>query len=170
MQKILKPQAAHDLEIQPPEPPDELSEDEAIEWRNIVSQMPPDYFQNEVFPILIELCRHICLSRFYYGKLQMLNKRMGVDKKSIGAALQMARMHTLESKVVAQLLGRLGVTKRTREGREKKAVRNIGGRRPWELSRAYDEENLEDLSNGANPEDFEQEYEQRAENKATSGY
>jgi hypothetical protein len=161
MQESLKPHASQDLELEPPEPPEELSKEEAEEWRKVVSKMPPDYFQPEIYPILIELCRHICLSRFYYSKLQAVNKTMRTDKKSISATLALARIHMVESKTVAMLLGRLGVMKRTREGREKKAVRFGGGRRPWELSREDHFDNMDDM--------LEEETEDR-EDKAAAGH
>jgi hypothetical protein len=164
MQEILKPKGLKEVQVAPPDPPDELSEDEAAEWRKIVGHMPPDYFRQEVYPILIELCRHICLSRLYYEKLKFLNQHMQ-DKRTISAAIQMARLHALESRIVAMLLARLGVTKRVRQGSMIREIGRQGGRRPWELSRGdtdfVDDEWNEDVES----DDFEAE--DLAERKAT---
>jgi hypothetical protein len=42
-----------------PAPPDDLTEEEAEEWRAIVSRMPHDWFTRENRPLLAEHCRHI---------------------------------------------------------------------------------------------------------------
>jgi hypothetical protein len=160
MQETLKPHGALEAELKPPEPPEELDEEEAVEWRKICQDMPPDYFQQEVYPILIELCRHICLSRLYYAKLKFLNKHMQ-DRKTISAAIQIARLHALESRTIASLLARLGVTKRTRQGGMTRAVGRAGGRRPWELSNFAGDDWQEDVE----ADDFETE--EAAERKKT---
>jgi hypothetical protein len=46
-----------------PAPPDDLTEVEAKEWREIANRMPPDWFTRENFPLLTEYCRHIVRSR-----------------------------------------------------------------------------------------------------------
>jgi hypothetical protein len=42
-----------------PAPPDELTEEEAEEWRAIASRMPHDWWTRENYPLLAEYCRHI---------------------------------------------------------------------------------------------------------------
>jgi hypothetical protein len=44
-------------------PPEELSADEAIEWRAYTNRMPADYFGREHYPLLVQLCRHIVSCR-----------------------------------------------------------------------------------------------------------
>jgi hypothetical protein len=39
-----------------PAPPDELTEDEAAEWRAIAGPMPPDWFTRENYPLLEYPC------------------------------------------------------------------------------------------------------------------
>jgi hypothetical protein len=46
-----------------PAPPDELTEEEAEEWRAIASRMPADWFTRENHPLLAEYCRHIVRAR-----------------------------------------------------------------------------------------------------------
>jgi hypothetical protein len=46
-----------------PAPPDELTEEEAEEWRAIASRMPHDWWTRENFPLLCEYCRHIVRAR-----------------------------------------------------------------------------------------------------------
>jgi hypothetical protein len=42
-----------------PEPPSELSEDEATEWRAIVDAVPTDWVKHEQHPLLVNYCRHV---------------------------------------------------------------------------------------------------------------
>jgi hypothetical protein len=46
-----------------PAPPDDLSETEAKEWREIAGRMPHDWFTRENHPLLAEYCRHIVRAR-----------------------------------------------------------------------------------------------------------
>jgi hypothetical protein len=50
-----------------PAPPDELTEEEAEEWRAIASRMPHDWFTRENHPLLAEYCRHIVRARDLAG-------------------------------------------------------------------------------------------------------
>lgn len=48
---------------QRPEPPEELTTEQAQEWRAIVARMPADWFLQESWPMLANLCRHIVTAR-----------------------------------------------------------------------------------------------------------
>ncbi len=42
-----------------PDPPAELNEAAAVQWRAIVDAMPADWFPRETHPMLVQLCKHI---------------------------------------------------------------------------------------------------------------
>jgi hypothetical protein len=46
-----------------PAPPEDLTDEEAKEWRAIVGRMPADWFTRENFPLLVEYCRHVVRAR-----------------------------------------------------------------------------------------------------------
>ena len=46
-----------------PEPPSELTEEQAHEWRVIVNRMSPDWFPRETHGLLVEYCRLIVDAR-----------------------------------------------------------------------------------------------------------
>lgn len=48
-----------------PDPPADLTEDEAQEWREIVRSLPPHRIKPEHFAIFSAYCRHICRSSFF---------------------------------------------------------------------------------------------------------
>jgi recombinational DNA repair ATPase RecF len=47
-----------------PDPPKDLTREQAREWRAVVQSMPPDWFQREHHSILAAYCAHVCRRRF----------------------------------------------------------------------------------------------------------
>lgn len=113
-----------------PEPPSELTEEQAEVWRSIVGAMQPTWFGAETWPLLAELCRHTVLARFLARELQATE--LGKDLKRFA---RLAAMHLRESAMVAMLSTRLRLTPRSRidprtDGRDPSA----GLRKPWETA------------------------------------
>jgi phage terminase small subunit len=52
------------LESDRPEPPAELTDEQAEEWQAVVDRLPADWFQAEHYPVLADYCRHVCRARF----------------------------------------------------------------------------------------------------------
>jgi len=46
-----------------PSPPDDLTDEQAHEWRAVVNRMPADWFPRETHPLLAAYCRHIVNAR-----------------------------------------------------------------------------------------------------------
>ncbi len=42
-----------------PDAPDELTPEQAEEWRAVVDRMPVDWFRREIWPLLCAYCRHV---------------------------------------------------------------------------------------------------------------
>ena len=53
-----------------PEPLPELSAEERTDWLKFTSRLPQDWFPPESWPMLAQLCRHICQSRWVGQCLQ----------------------------------------------------------------------------------------------------
>jgi transposase len=111
---------------QRPEPPAELTPEQAEVWKTTVSAMRPTWFGAETWPLLTELCRHVALSRL----LAIEATDPGKDLKRFS---RLASMHLRESSMVAMLSTRLRLTPRSRvdprtDGRDPTA----GLRKPWE--------------------------------------
>ena len=49
--------------LQRPEPPDELTPEQADEWRAVVARMPVNWFGREIHPLLCAYCRHVTNAR-----------------------------------------------------------------------------------------------------------
>ncbi len=48
---------------QRPAPPEDLTAEQAQEWRAIVARMPADWFTREVQPLLMAYCKHLATFR-----------------------------------------------------------------------------------------------------------
>jgi hypothetical protein len=55
--------SAESVLLQRPDPPAELSIEQAEVWRAYVDQMPADWFRPEMWPMVCQLCRHQSNSR-----------------------------------------------------------------------------------------------------------
>jgi hypothetical protein len=49
--------------VQRPEPPAELSEEQAAEWQAMVNRLSADWFPRETWPLLVQYCRHVVSAR-----------------------------------------------------------------------------------------------------------
>jgi hypothetical protein len=92
-----------------PEPLDELSEEERVEWRKFTSRMPIDWFPAETWPMLAQLCRHICQSRWVGQCLQEV--RAGLldmtDDDAIDRLCRLQALHDREGRAMTALMVRL---------------------------------------------------------------
>lgn len=115
----LQPEAASGSPLLPgtqPEPPEELSAEERAEWLKFTSRMPLDWFPAETHPMLAQLCRHICQSRWVGQSLQEV--RAGLLDPSDDEALErierLQRMHDREGRAMNALMVRLRLTSQQR--------------------------------------------------------
>src|SRR4249920_1996014 len=85
---------------QPPAPLEELGPDEAREWRNFTQRMPPDWFPAETWPLLAQLCRHICQARWFGQCLQEV--RAGclgtIPVEALAHIDQLSKLHNTEGR------------------------------------------------------------------------
>jgi hypothetical protein len=93
------------LETRRPPPPDDLTAEQAEEWRATVSTMPVGWFGRETYPLLASYCRHVCRSRWLAKQLDdhadriikleggvvLLDKMFGMAEREGRAVLAHAR-------------------------------------------------------------------------------
>jgi hypothetical protein len=84
---------------QRPAPPDNLDEDEAAEWRAIVERMPADWFTRETWPVLAELCRHICTSNVVSARLSADRKQLVLKDPELFDKL--TKIHEREARAIS---------------------------------------------------------------------
>jgi len=97
---------------EPMPPPAELTEEQADFWRAIVDPFPPERFQPDAVPVLLELVRHMSLCRKLSEELDGMRQTRLIGPSPERAKvrqiyLQLARMHMAESHLVAMLCTKL---------------------------------------------------------------
>jgi hypothetical protein len=111
------------LAIPRAEPPEELSADEAIEWRAYTNRMPADYFGREHYPLLVQLCRHIVSCRH-------LDHLIG-ECADAGQYIKLLSSRANETRTINMLLRSMRMTHQANIRQELSAT-PIVERKPWE--------------------------------------
>lgn len=122
-----------------PQPPAELSEEEAEIWRGIVNKMPPTFFAEPTWPMLISLCRHVRAARLFAQQSQAyeaelpraINNKRHEILRTIAA---LSRAQSGESRTIAMLSTRLKITQLCDSTNVHKARRSfLREQKPWEV-------------------------------------
>jgi hypothetical protein len=125
----------NDAEKKLPEPPAELSEEEAQVWRDVVSTKPHDWFDKDTFPLLKDYCRHIIRQ----DKLSdLINHFEASDKPHAIMDLdRLLRASDRESKTIMALATKMRLSQQSKYGArqaETAARRGKGGQQaPWQF-------------------------------------
>jgi hypothetical protein len=98
------------------EPPAELDEKEAEEWRKIVNSMPIDHFIPANLPLLLQLCRHIVDARVVSGKVRAF-RRPG-DSQQCRLYIDLLRQQDAESLAISRLSRAMRLTQQSHWSRQ----------------------------------------------------
>lgn len=120
-----------------PEPPSELTVEEAAEWHAVVDRLPPDWFPAETHGLLVQYCRHIVKARVLADSInaflaEWLNEPEGLMRYD--KLLQMAER---EGRAISSLATRMRITQQSRYAHKtahSKASSSGAPRKPWELA------------------------------------
>jgi len=99
-----------------PEPLPELSAEERAEWAKFTAMMPLDWFPPETWPMLAQLCRHICQSRWVGQCLQEVRAGLldPTDDDALTALMKLQSLHDREGRAMTALMVRLRLTSQQR--------------------------------------------------------
>jgi hypothetical protein len=100
-----------------PQPPPDLTEEQAEVWRSTAAALPHDWFPRETLPILAQYCRHVCRARWLAKWLDKnapgmtvaeLDKGLAMSERESRAVLAHARSLrlTLQSRTDPKTAGR----------------------------------------------------------------
>ena len=120
---------------QRPEPPGELTPEQADEWRAIVARMPVDWFGRELWPLLCAYCRHVTNSRHIAALVEVAHKGDLTDRKALMRYNRLLGMQERQSNVMASLGTRMRLTNQSRYTATSAASRAKGGttgKKLWE--------------------------------------
>jgi hypothetical protein len=99
-----------------PEPLEELAAEERVEWYKFTNRMPPDWFPPETWPMLAQLCRHICQSRWVGQCLQEVRAGLldPTDDDALDRLRVLQHLHDREGRAMTALMVRLRLTSQQR--------------------------------------------------------
>src|SRR5262245_11159160 len=132
-----------------PEPPAELTQEEAQEWQEIVTRMPPGWFTRETWPVLVQLCRNICTARKVAEVSEVIK---GYKFKGTGSGQwvrkvkEVAELQMKLAGSIGSLSTKLRLTQQSKYETSKvageQAAKASPGLRPWDVCSEVDRDGL----------------------------
>jgi hypothetical protein len=99
---------------QRPEPPLELTDDEAEEWRGIVGRLTPDWFTRETHAQLVNYCRHVVKARFIARLIKDYEPEWAMSDEGLQRLDKLTHMAERESRAIASLGTKMRITQQSR--------------------------------------------------------
>ena len=118
-----------------PQPPSELTPDQAEEWREIVASLPVDWFPRTVWPLLCAYCRHVCNARHIAGLIEAAHDVDIGDRSALMRFNRLLGMQERQSGTLPGLATRMRLTNQSRYTARSAASRAKGGtsaKKLWE--------------------------------------
>jgi chaperone required for assembly of F1-ATPase len=84
-----------------PDAPDDLTDEQAEEWRAIVNTMPADHFMRGNYALLTQYCRHVIAARRIAQLIEQVAKKKDLDRRELASLLA---QQSQESRAIARLL------------------------------------------------------------------
>jgi hypothetical protein len=112
-----------------PKAPSELTDEQSIEWREIVNSHPADQFPRARYSMLADYCRHTVIAR---RVAQMITACEAAETFDLDLYDRLGKMLDRESRCIASLAVRLGIAYST--AYEKRPAKGQGStKKPWEI-------------------------------------
>jgi hypothetical protein len=120
----------HGLEtIRRPAPPASLTDEQAQEWRQIVSSMAANYFSPETHALLEARCRHVIWGRRLAQAIEAEEKSPDFDMTTYQSLLRAAAE---QSRVITILDTKMRLAQQTTYDRREPKRKSAGLKTPWE--------------------------------------
>ena len=114
--------------IRRPEPPEELTDEQAQEWRAIINRLPADWFPRETHGMLVQYCRHVVASRRVAQLIAAHEASENFDTEDYDRLL---KMQEREGRAISSLATRMRISQHSTYDKKKaKPIR--GAKKPWE--------------------------------------
>lgn len=110
-----------------PHAPNDLTEEQAEEWREIVNRMPADWFPRETHPMLAQYCRHVVRAR---RLAQLLDKVESSEEFDVKEYRDLLRSEEEQSRALASLATKMRISQQTTYDKSKK--KPSSNRKLWE--------------------------------------
>lgn len=120
---------------QRPEPPEELTEDQAEEWRAIVGRMPAEWFTRETHGFLVAYCRHVITARRVTAQIEAFSPEWLATDEGLDRFDKLTKVREREQRAMAALGRAMRITHQSKydlkvAGTKARDAGTI--RKPWE--------------------------------------
>jgi len=124
------------VSVRRPDPPADLTAEQAEEWRAVVARMPVDWFGRETHQLLAQYSRHVARARALARQVDALDPKHLTCPQFLKRYDKLLAMAERESRAMTALARAMRITQRSRIRAETagRASSKAGdGRRPWEF-------------------------------------
>jgi len=114
---------------QRPDPPGELTQEQAGEWQAVVNRLPADWFPRETLPLLAQYCRHVVAARRVAQLVAQAESAAELDVKMLD---KLYGMQEREGRAISSLATRMRVTQQATTKHEQ-ARKPSMVKKPWQV-------------------------------------
>ena len=111
-----------------PEPPSELTDEQADEWEAVVNRLPADWFPRETWGLLTQYCRHVVSAR---RVAQLAEQMVGSEDFNVAEYDKLLQMQEREGRAMSSLATRMRLTQQATFDKERRKP-NEPKKKPWE--------------------------------------
>ena len=115
-------------EARRPDPPADLTGDQAKVWRDIVESLPADWVSKANAPLMAGFCRHVTAAR---RVARLLEVEEASDAFNLANYGQLLAMQERETRALSTLATKMRIARSTVDDRRKPPM-SPGGPRPWQ--------------------------------------
>lgn len=125
---VVKPDGV--IAVKRPAPPDDLTDEQADEWRSVVNRMPADWFPRETHGMLEQYCRHVVSARRVSDLVENLINGDTESDDWIADYDRLLKMQEREGRALSSLATRMRISQHAQYSTKKKTGSAI--KKPWE--------------------------------------
>ena len=126
-----------------PDPPAELTEEQAKEWREVVDALPANWFPRETHVLLINLCRLTCRQRLLDSTINEMEKDPEVRKTQ--AYRDMIKEDREILRMIGQICSKMRLTQSGTQSQHNTKGRGTKGNRGFKVVRPWDDDDDDDV-------------------------
>jgi hypothetical protein len=118
-----------------PDPPEDLTDEQAVEWRKVVDRLPPDWFPAESHQLLVAYVRHVVNARVIAGKIAAFDRAWLDDPDGLLMFDKLTMMGEREGRAISSLATRMRLTQQSRFQKTTATVKASdpnSTRKPWQ--------------------------------------
>lgn len=114
--------------VRRPDPPEELTDEQAHEWRSVVNRLPAEWFPRETHGMLAQYCRHVVAARRVAQLIADLEQN---ESFSVEDYDRLLKMQEREGRAISSLATRMRISQQSTLDREKKKPLKPA-KKPWD--------------------------------------